>query len=64
MHTGVKIGRLYGSFAVAQDQGIKSKLVAIRKEIDGRNVTKKELSMGHLGSSVGKVSDSRFGLRL
>lgn len=44
MHTGVKMGRFHGSFAIAQDQGIKSKLVAVRKVIDGKDVTEKELS--------------------
>lgn len=31
MHNAVKAGRLHGSFTIAQDQGIKSKLVAIIK---------------------------------
>ena len=31
MHKLVKTGRLHGSFIIAQDQGIKSKLVAIIK---------------------------------
>lgn len=48
---GVKTGRLHGSFAVAQDHEMKSKLVAI-KEIGGRNVTKKELFMRPLGGTV------------
>lgn len=44
MYTGVKMGRLHGSFAIAWDQGIISKLVVVRKDIDGKDVTKKELS--------------------
>lgn len=45
MHIVLKTGRLHGSFTIAQHQGIKSKLVAIRKEeIDASDVTKKELS--------------------
>ena len=45
MHIVVKTGRLHGSFTIAQHQGIKSKLLAIRKEeTDASEVTKEELS--------------------
>lgn len=44
-HAHCSEGRLHGSFTIAQHQGIKSKLVAIRKEeTDASDVTKKELS--------------------
>ena len=46
MHIIVETGRPHGSFTIVLDQGIESKLVAIRKEeIDASVITKKELSM-------------------